>query len=216
MPRGLHQAALSISFLSPIVRRPETFLATKIASLILRPDLRFLAFTSFQNLTGPILSSGSSSSISRRRQRRSVSSSRRRPPGNIQTLSCRRLTRSTRPFFAATSFDDFAIPSSDSRFAHCSGKASIGPLRSYVVRSTTGQRSSRRELRIASLDQAAPLADMLRDEGTAIPAFPASARRDGEVPATQKINARQFPGPADAYRRDLPRVSDGTSPNCSR
>jgi hypothetical protein len=32
-----------------------------------------------------------------------------RPPGNIQTPSRFRLTRSTRPRFAATSFEDFAI-----------------------------------------------------------------------------------------------------------
>src|SRR5262249_1325877 len=116
----------------------------KIASLIRRPDLRFLTFTSFQSLTGPILSFGSSSSISRRRQRRSLSSSRLRPPGNIQTLSCRRLTRSTRPFFAATSFDDFAIPSPDSLRACILAQTqarSIPPFhRGLHVRSTTGRR----------------------------------------------------------------------------
>src|SRR5262245_971688 len=132
MPRGLHQAALSISLLSPIFRPPETFLARKIASLILRPDLRFLAVTSFQSFTGPTLSFGSSSPISRRRQRRSLSSSRLRPPGNIQSRSRRRLTRSTRPFLAATSFDDFAISSSfDSLACHFSPerKCSYVPLR---------------------------------------------------------------------------------------
>src|SRR6266404_4026602 len=38
MPRGLRQVALSISFLSPIVRRPAAFAVTKIASLIFRPE----------------------------------------------------------------------------------------------------------------------------------------------------------------------------------
>jgi hypothetical protein len=51
MPRGLRQTALSISFLSPIVRRPDAFLATKIASLIFLPERRFLDFTSFQSRT---------------------------------------------------------------------------------------------------------------------------------------------------------------------
>src|ERR1700752_2016966 len=152
MPRGLRQATLSISFLSPILRRPETFLATKIASLILRPDLRFLVFTSFQSLTGPILSFGSSSPISRCRQRRSLSSSRRRPPGNIQTLSCRRLTRSTRPFFSATSFDDFAIPSPDSLLACIVAQRQVSgrsdPILSVALRVSE---SSRRELRLVSL-----------------------------------------------------------------
>jgi len=56
MPRGLRQIALSISFLSPIVSRPEAFLATKIASLIFLPERRFLDFTSFQSRTFPSLS----------------------------------------------------------------------------------------------------------------------------------------------------------------
>jgi len=51
MPRGFRQVALSISFLSPIVRRPAAFAVTKIASLIFRPERRFLALTSFQSLT---------------------------------------------------------------------------------------------------------------------------------------------------------------------
>lgn len=67
MPRGLRQIALSISFLSPIVRGPDVFLATKIASLIFRPERRFFDFTSFQRRTGPSLSFGSSSLISLRR-----------------------------------------------------------------------------------------------------------------------------------------------------
>src|SRR5258705_13741329 len=67
MPRGLRQVALSISFLSPIVRRPDTFAVTKIASLIFRPERRFLALTSFQSLRRPSLSFGSSSLISLRR-----------------------------------------------------------------------------------------------------------------------------------------------------
>src|SRR6266446_3882978 len=97
MPRGLHQVALSISFLSPIVRRPDTFAVTKIASLIFRPERRFLALTSFQSLRRPSLSFGSSSLISLRRQSLSLSRSRFR------------LTGSTRPRFTATSFEDFAI-----------------------------------------------------------------------------------------------------------
>jgi hypothetical protein len=64
MPRGLRHVALSISFLSPMARRPDALFATNIASLIFLPDLRFLALTSFQSLNGPSLSSGSSSRIS--------------------------------------------------------------------------------------------------------------------------------------------------------
>src|SRR5258707_10278015 len=60
MPRGLRQVALSISFLSPIVRRPAAFAVTKIASLIFRPERRFLTFTSFQSLRRPSLSFGRS------------------------------------------------------------------------------------------------------------------------------------------------------------
>jgi hypothetical protein len=108
-PRGLHQAALSISFLSPILNRPDAFFAKKIASLIFRPDRGFFPVTSFQSFKGPSLSFGSSSLISRRRHFRSLSPVRLRPPGNIHNLSRRLLTRSTRPLFAATSFDDFAI-----------------------------------------------------------------------------------------------------------
>src|ERR1700676_4876098 len=109
MPRGFRQVALSISFLSPIVRRPAAFAVTKIASLIFRPERRFLAITSFQSLTRPSLSLGSSSLISLRRQSLSLSRARLRPPGNIQRPSRFRLTSSTRPRFAATSFEDFAI-----------------------------------------------------------------------------------------------------------
>jgi hypothetical protein len=53
LPRGLRQTALSISFLSPIVRAPVAFLVMKIASLIFLPERRFLAFTSFQSRTRP-------------------------------------------------------------------------------------------------------------------------------------------------------------------
>ena len=109
MPRGLRQAALSISFLSPMARRPDVFLATNIASLIFRPDLRFLALTSFQSLNRPNLSSGSSSRISLFKQSVSVSRPRLRPPGNIHSRSRLLLTNKTRPRFEATSFDDFAI-----------------------------------------------------------------------------------------------------------
>ena len=64
MPRGLRHVALSISFISPMTRRPDTLFETNIASLIFLPDLRFLALTSFQSLNRPSLSSGSSSRIS--------------------------------------------------------------------------------------------------------------------------------------------------------
>jgi hypothetical protein len=60
MPRGLRHIALSISFLSPIVRAPDAFLATKIASLIFLPERWFLDFTSFQSRTRPSLILGSS------------------------------------------------------------------------------------------------------------------------------------------------------------
>src|ERR1700722_15623484 len=110
MPRGLRHVALSISFLSPIARLPVAFFAKKMASLIFRPDLRFLALTSFQSLNRPSLSSGSSSRISLLKQSFSVSLARRRPPGNIHSLSRLLLTNKARPRFAATSLDDFAIP----------------------------------------------------------------------------------------------------------
>src|SRR6202171_5872642 len=110
MPRGLRQVALSISCLSPIVSRPDAFAVTKIASLIFRPERLFMVLTSFQSLRRPSLSFGSSSFISLRRQSLSLSRASLRPPGNIQSPSRFRLTRSTRPRFAATSFEDFAIP----------------------------------------------------------------------------------------------------------
>jgi hypothetical protein len=109
MPRGLRHAALSISFLSPMARRPDALFATNIASLIFLPDLRFLALTSFQSLNRPSLSSGSSSRISLLKQSFSVSRPRLRPPGNIHRWSRLLLTNNTRPRFVATSFDDFAI-----------------------------------------------------------------------------------------------------------
>ena len=109
MPRGLRQTALSISFLSPIFKRPEALLATKIASLIFLPERRFLDLTSFQSRTGPSLSFGSSSLISRRRHSFSVSRARFRPPGNIHSRSRLRLTKRTLPRFATISFEDFAI-----------------------------------------------------------------------------------------------------------
>src|SRR6201989_833328 len=109
MPRGLRHAALSISCLSPIARRPDALLVTKIASLIFRPERRFLALTSFHSLTRPSLSFGISSLIYLRRHSFALSLPRLRPPGNIQSLSRFRLTRRTRSRFAATSFEDFAI-----------------------------------------------------------------------------------------------------------
>src|SRR5437660_2551064 len=109
MPRGLCQAARSISFLSPIASLPLALLAMKIASLILRPERLFLAFTSFQRLIRPSFSFGSSSRISRRRQSFSDSRARLRPPGNIQRPSDRRLTSRTLPRLAATNLEDLAI-----------------------------------------------------------------------------------------------------------
>jgi hypothetical protein len=108
-PRGLRQPARSISRLSPILRIPAVLFAIKIASLILRPDSRLVDVTSFQSVRRRSLSFGSSSLISRRRHCLSVSFLRLRPPGNIQSLSRRRLTRRTRPRFEATNFDDLAI-----------------------------------------------------------------------------------------------------------
>jgi hypothetical protein len=109
IPRGLRQVALSISFLSPIFRRPEALLAIKIASLIFLPERRFVDFTSFQSRMGPSLSFGSSSLISLRRHSFSVSRGRFRPPGNIHSRSRLRLTKRTLPHFATISFEDFAI-----------------------------------------------------------------------------------------------------------
>src|SRR5260370_21738205 len=110
MPRGLRGGALSISFLAPIVRRPDAFAVTKIASLILRPERRFLAVTSFQSLRLPSLSFGSSSLISLRRQSLALSRARLRPPVNIQSPSRFRLTTTTRPRFPAPTFDDHDLP----------------------------------------------------------------------------------------------------------
>src|SRR5262245_48070815 len=109
MPKGLRQVALSISRLSPIVRWPDALLATKMASLIFLPERGFFAFTSFHSLIWPSLSFGSSSLISRRRQSFALSRARFRPPGNIHNRSRLRLTRSTRPRFDATSFEDLAM-----------------------------------------------------------------------------------------------------------
>jgi hypothetical protein len=52
-PRGLRHVALSISFLSPMARRPDASFAMNIASLILQPDLGFLALTFFPELQPP-------------------------------------------------------------------------------------------------------------------------------------------------------------------
>jgi hypothetical protein len=109
MPKGLRQVALSISRLSPIARWPDALSARKMASLIFLPERRFFAFTSFQSLSRPSLSFGSSSLISRRRQSLALSRARFRPPGNIHKPSRVRLTRSTRPRFDATSFEDLAM-----------------------------------------------------------------------------------------------------------
>jgi hypothetical protein len=112
--------ALSISFLSPIFRVPVALLTRKMASLIFRPDLRFLAVTFFQSRTRPNFSFGSSSLISLRRQSFSLSRPRFRPPGNIHTRSLLRRTKRTLPRFTATSFDDFAITRNQSRFKYAS------------------------------------------------------------------------------------------------
>jgi hypothetical protein len=101
--------ALSISFLSPILRVPVAFLTMKIASLIFLPERRFLAVTFFQSRTLPNLSLGSSSLISLRRQCFSVSRPRFRPPGNIHSRSLLRRTNRTLPRLTATSLEDFAI-----------------------------------------------------------------------------------------------------------
>ena len=108
-PRGLCHVALSISCLSPMVRRPVALFAMNMASLILRPDLGFFALTALQSFKRPSLSFGSSSRISLRRQSFSVSRPRLRPPGNIHNRSRLLLTNKIRPRFAAMSFDDFAI-----------------------------------------------------------------------------------------------------------
>src|SRR5262245_8082796 len=55
------------------------------------------------------LAKRSSSLISRRRQSFALSRARFRPPGNIHNRSRLRLTRSTRPRFDATSFEDLAM-----------------------------------------------------------------------------------------------------------
>jgi hypothetical protein len=141
MPRGFRQVALSISFLSPIVRRPDAFAVTKIASLIFRPEQRFLALTSFQRLTRPSLSFGSSSLISLCRQSLALSRARLRPPGNIQSPSRFRLTSSTRPRFAATSFEDFAIPKKHHLSTHPDDFN--GPLSESSIRSKTQRRPPR-------------------------------------------------------------------------
>jgi hypothetical protein len=99
---GFRHSARSSSFLSPMSRRPDTFFAVKIASLIFLPEKRFLLVASFQSVTRPVFSLGSSSLISRRRHSLSVSPASLRPPGNIQSPSFRRLTSSTLPRFSAT------------------------------------------------------------------------------------------------------------------
>src|SRR3984885_15879486 len=101
--------ALSISFLSPILRVPVAVLTMKIASVIFLPERRFLAVTFFQSRTLPNLSLGSSSLISLRRQSFSVSRPRFRPPGNIHRRSLFRRTNRTLPRLTATSLEDFVI-----------------------------------------------------------------------------------------------------------
>ena len=74
------------------------------------PIYDFSPLTSFQSVNRPSLSLGSSSRSSLLKQSFSVSFARRRPPGNIHSRSRLLLTNKTRPRFAATSLDDFAIP----------------------------------------------------------------------------------------------------------
>src|SRR3954468_15894268 len=106
MPCGFRQAALSISLLSPIFKRPDTFLARKIASLIFRPDRRFLAFF-LPELRRPTLSLGQLFSNLGTKTLSLAFANPPAAPGNIRSLSRRRLTRSTRPFLAATNLDDW-------------------------------------------------------------------------------------------------------------
>jgi hypothetical protein len=142
MPCGFRQMARSISFLSPILRSPEVLLARKIASLIIRPERRFLAVTSFQSFRRPIFKLGSSSLISRRRHSFSDSPPRLRPPGNIQSRSIFRLTRRTFPRFLATSFEDFAIPSLHAcRGADYPDQAGSGNIIFQARRVAPGRRS---------------------------------------------------------------------------
>ena len=55
IPRGLDRTALLTSLLSPVFNWPDAFFVKKIASLIFRPDRRFLPFTSFRSFSGPSL-----------------------------------------------------------------------------------------------------------------------------------------------------------------
>ncbi len=149
MPRGLRHVALSISFISPMTRRPDTLYATNIASLIFLPDLRFLALTSFQSLNRPSLSSGSSSRISLLKQSFSVSLPRLRPPGNIHRWSRLLLTNNTRPRFVATSFDDFAI-----RLPHClNAESSVQILFHPVHKERLVRRTCRKSMLRVIFDQ---------------------------------------------------------------
>jgi hypothetical protein len=65
--------------------------------------------TFFHSLIRSNLSLGSSSLISLRKQSLALSRARFWPPGNIHNRSRRRLSKSIRPRFTATSFEDFAI-----------------------------------------------------------------------------------------------------------
>ena len=81
-----------------------------LASLIFRPDLGFLALTSFQSFSRPSLSFGKlladfpAQAIFFRFPPTPA------PPGNIHNRSRLLLTNKIRPRFAAMSFDAFAIP----------------------------------------------------------------------------------------------------------
>ena len=154
MPRGLRHVALSISFLSPMARRPDALFATNIASFIFLPDLRFLALTSFQSLNRPSLSSGSSSRISLLKQSISVSRPRLRPPGNIHRWSRLLLTNNTRPRFVATSFDDFAITLSHCLNAESSVQILFHPV--HKERQRLVQRTCRKSPFRVTLGKARP------------------------------------------------------------
>jgi hypothetical protein len=80
----------------------------------------------------PSLSFGNSSLISLRRQSLALSRARLRPPGNIQRPSRFRLSSSTRPRFAATSFEDFAMPI-EHRLSNQSSFLILNPVQNYNV-----------------------------------------------------------------------------------
>jgi hypothetical protein len=95
--------------------------------------------------------------ISRRRHCFSLSFPRLRPPGNIHNLSPLRLTRSTRPRFVATSFEDLSIQLSPFCQARISRQSEgllswLSPLRHrHSYRLTVTARAQRRDLTLISV-----------------------------------------------------------------